>query len=266
MTRLLHLSDLHFGTVDDRLVTPMLELAHRLRPDATVISGDLTQRARRGQFRSARAFIDRLPGPVLCVPGNHDMPLWNLFSRLATPFAGFRRSIGPDLEPRLALDGAILQGLNTANPLVWKAGRLRPASATRLEASFALTPAQAMHIAVLHHAPVPAADGTPADMAEPAAVLAALARAGTDVVLSGHTHMPHAGLAETVAGVLFLQVGTALSTRLKTGTNDFALVEIGPGCVTHHTWLAAQGKGFAPSTVSRFLKTAGGWKTLAAPD
>lgn len=264
MTRILHLSDVHFGAVDDRLVEPFLALAHDLRPDATVLSGDLTQRARPEQFAAARAFIDRLPGPVLSVPGNHDMPLHNLALRLSRPFARYRRAMGDELEPALSLPGAVLQGLNTANPLVWKSGLLRKASSTRLAERFAAAPTGAMRIAVIHHAPVPAADGTPADMAEPGAVLATLARAGTDIVLSGHTHMPHAGFAETAAGVLFLQVGTAISTRLKTGTNDFALIELAPGSVTRHAWLARQGEGFTAEVATRFLKTDTGWQAVAA--
>lgn len=263
MTRILHLSDVHFGAVDDRLVQPMLSLAHDLTPDVTVISGDLTQRARPDQFAAARAFIDRLPGPVVCVPGNHDMPLWNLALRLVAPFARYRKAIGHQLEPVLTLPGAVLQGVNTANPLVWKSGRLRRTSGHRLTKTFAAAPKEAMCIAVLHHAPVPAADGTPADMADPAAVLGTLAQAGTDIVLSGHTHMPHAGFAETAAGVLFLQVGTAISTRLKTGTNDFALIELAPGSVTRHAWLSRQGEGFTPEASTRFLKTASGWQAVA---
>ncbi|MES2549611.1 MAG: metallophosphoesterase [Pseudomonadota bacterium] len=263
MTRLLHLSDVHFGAVDHRLVQPLLALAHKLQPDVTVISGDLTQRAQPDQFAAARAFIDQLPGPVLSVPGNHDAPLWNLPVRLVAPFARYRRAIGRELEPLVSLPGAVLQGINTANPLVWKAGHLTDASAGRLDTAFANSPAQAMRIAVMHHAPVPASDGTPADLAAPAAALAALARAGTDIVLSGHTHMPHAGFAETAAGVLFLQVGTTISTRLKTRTNDFALIELGSGSVTRHDWLSHGGGPFLPSAPQRFLKTADGWRRLA---
>jgi 3',5'-cyclic AMP phosphodiesterase CpdA len=263
--RLLHLSDIHFGAVDARLVEPMIALAHELRPDVTVVSGDLTQRARPDQFAAARTFVDRLPSPVLWVPGNHDMPLWNLPLRLLAPFWRYRRAMGNDLEPGLTLPGAIIQGMNTANPLVWKSGRLRADSADRLKRSFSAAPPGTMRIAVMHHAPVPAADGTPADMARAPAVLAALAKAGADLVLSGHTHMPHAGFAETAAGVLFLQAGTAISTRLKTDTNDFALIEIGPDCVTQHAWLAPRGEAFAPAPPARFLKTAIGWLRVAEP-
>jgi 3',5'-cyclic AMP phosphodiesterase CpdA len=266
MTRILHLSDVHFGAVDARLVEPFLDLAHRLQPDLCVISGDLTQRARTSQFRAARAFVDRLPTPALIVPGNHDMPLHNLPVRLLAPFAGYRRAFGPELEPVAPLPDAIVQGVNTANPLVWKSGLLRQASVDRLTRSFASAPQGRWRIAVLHHAPVPAADGTPADIADPAAALSALAKAGADIVLSGHTHMPHTGFAETAAGVLFLQVGTAISTRLKTGTNDFALLTLETGKVTVESWLSPPGQpGFTPGPTQVYVHPGTTWQKLTEP-
>lgn len=266
MSRILHLSDPHFGTVDDRLVTPFLDLAHRLKPDLCVISGDLTQRARADQFRDARDFMARLPGPVLIVPGNHDMPLHNLPIRLLAPFAGYRLAFGPETEPMVRLPDAVVQGVNTANPLVWKSGRLRLSSLARLTAAFAAAPRGHWRVAVMHHAPVAAADGTPADIANPDRALAALARAGADIVLSGHTHMPHAGYAGTAAGVLFLQVGTALSTRLKTGTNDVALVTLGAGQVRVESWLSPPGAaGFIPGPGLTYARPKAVWQKLPDP-
>ena len=264
MTRLLHLSDLHFGAVEDRLLAPVLALARDLAPDAVLISGDLTQRARADQFAAARAFVAQLPAPVLVVPGNHDMPLYNLALRLLAPFRRYSRAFGPGLEPQLALPGAVIQGVNTADPLVWKAGRMRDASRRRLARSFADAAPESWRIAVLHHGPVPASDGSPADMARPADVLAALAAAGTDIVLSGHTHMPHSGFAETAAGTLFLQVGTAISTRRKTAANDFSLIDLQPGRVTRRSWLALPGQGFAEGPAEHFRKQAGQWQTDGA--
>lgn len=264
MTRILHLSDIHFGAVDTRLVEPMLALARALGPDATVISGDLTQRARATQFADARAFASRLPQPLVVVPGNHDVPLGNLLRRFFAPFAGYRAAFGPEVPSRLDLPGAILQGVNTANPWVWKAGRLTQAGATTLHGAFQGSDPNRLRIAVMHHAPVAAADGTPADMAAPAAALAALARAGTDIVLSGHTHMPHSGSVATAAGILFLQVGTAISTRLKTDANDFSLIELQPGGITLRSWTARAGGPFAEAPPARFLRGPGGWQRLTA--
>lgn len=267
MTRILHLSDIHFGAVDARLVGPFLDLAHHLQPDLCVISGDLTQRARGGQFRAARDFVGHLPAPALIVPGNHDMPLYNLPIRLAAPFVKYRRAFGRELEPLVHLPDAIVQGVNTANPFVWKSGRLRSGSVRRLTQAFAAAPPGLWRIVVMHHAPVPAADGTPADISDPAETLAALAAAKADIVLSGHTHMPHTGFAETAAGVLFLQVGTAISTRLKTGTNDLALVTLEAGKVTVESWLSPPGMpAFIPGPALTYTRPGAAWQKLTDPE
>src|SRR5207253_1287181 len=78
MRTIVHLSDVHFGRVDAAIVAPLVDTIRAIAPDLVAVSGDLTQRARRAQFRAARAFLDRLPVPQLVVPGNHDVPLFNL--------------------------------------------------------------------------------------------------------------------------------------------------------------------------------------------
>ena len=265
MTRLLHISDLHFGAVNARLLEPLLALARHLQPDAIIVSGDLTQRARSEQFRDAAAFLARFGLPVLAVPGNHDAPLYNLPLRLFSPFSRYQKRMNAVLEPVLILPGAVLTGVNTANPLVWKAGRLRRASAQALMRAFGTAPAGLMHIAVMHHAPVPAADGTPADIHDPAAVLRDLVAAGTDIVLSGHTHMPHVGAAETASSILFLQVGTAISTRLKTRWNDVSLVEAGSDRVTVRPFLADATHQFRPGPAQHFRRKDARWRETDSP-
>jgi 3',5'-cyclic AMP phosphodiesterase CpdA len=265
MTRILHISDLHFGALNARLMEPLLTLAQHLQPDAIVVSGDLTQRARPAQFQAAAAFLDRFGLPVLSVPGNHDAPLYNLPMRLLSPFGRYQRWVNAVLEPVLFLPGAVLAGINTANPLVWKAGRLRPASSQALFRTFSTAPAGLMHIAVMHHAPVPAADGTPADIHDPATVLQDLVAAGTDIVLSGHTHMPDVIAAETAASILFLQVGTAISTRLKTRWNDVSLVETADDHVTVRSFLADATHQFQPGPVQHFRRSDARWQAMDGP-
>ena len=265
MTRILHISDLHFGAVNARLLEPLLALARHLQPDAIIVSGDLTQRARPAQFRDAAAYLARFGLPILAVPGNHDAPLHNLPMRLLSPFSRYQQRVNAVLEPVMILPGAVLTGANTANPLVWKAGRLRRASAQALRRAFSTAPAGLMHIAVMHHAPVPAADGTPADIHDPAAVLRDLVAAGTDIVLSGHTHMPQVGAAETAASILFLQVGTAISTRLKTRWNDVSLVETHSDQVTVRPFLADATHRFEPGPVQHFHRKDARWQETDGP-
>jgi 3',5'-cyclic AMP phosphodiesterase CpdA len=265
MTRILHISDLHFGAVNTRLLEPLLALARHLQPDAIIVSGDLTQRAQHAQFRDAATFLARFGLPILAVPGNHDAPLYNLPVRILSPFSRYQQQLNAVLEPVLILPGAVLTGVNTANPLVWKAGRLRRASAQGLMRAFSTAPAGLMRIAVMHHAPVPAADGTPADIHDPAAVLRDLVAAGTDIVLSGHTHMPHVGAAETAASILFLQVGTAISSRLKSRWNDVSLVETRNDRVTVRPFLADDTHRFEPGPVQHFHRKDAHWKEADGP-
>ena len=114
MTLLLQISDPHFGTERPGVVEALLQLAAREQPELVVLSGDITQRARRSQFTAARAFIDRLGAiPALVIPGNHDIPLFNLFARVLHPYANHRRVFGADLEPVFESRELLVIGLNT---------------------------------------------------------------------------------------------------------------------------------------------------------
>src|SRR4051812_8508391 len=114
MRRIVHLSDLHFGRVDDRLPRALLDAVGAASPDLVVISGDMTQRARVEEFEAARAFLAELPQPQLVVPGNHDIPLYDVFRRTLRPLNRFRRYISSDIEPGY-FDGEIaVAGISTA--------------------------------------------------------------------------------------------------------------------------------------------------------
>src|SRR4051812_19930032 len=117
MSVLLQISDPHFGTEQAPVVKALLELAHRIAPEVIVISGDLTQRGRSAQFRAAREFCNQLPAaPQLVVPGNHDIPLFNVLARVALPYWNYRRAFGNDFEPRYESDNFFVVGINTTRP------------------------------------------------------------------------------------------------------------------------------------------------------
>ena len=103
MTRILHFSDTHFGTERKPVVEAALDLAAAQAPDLVVLSGDITQRARRRQFAAARAFIERLSLPVLAVPGNHDIPCSMCLPvrsiRMATTSGRWARCLSPCSRP-----------------------------------------------------------------------------------------------------------------------------------------------------------------------
>ena len=115
MRTVVHLSDLHFGAADPAVVTGLLDCVARLQPHVVAVSGDLTQRARRGQFRRARAFLDALPQPQVVVPGNHDVPLYNLLLRFGDPLRGYRRYITEQGETNKKLRDLIQAMLDEAD-------------------------------------------------------------------------------------------------------------------------------------------------------
>src|SRR5687767_83793 len=124
MTTIAHLSDLHFGRHDPVLADVLVTQLGKTRPDLIVISGDLTQRARRSQFAAARDFLRRLPGPVLIVPGNHDVPLYDVMRRFLQPLGRYRRYICADLEPFFCDSQIAVLGINTARSATFSNGRI----------------------------------------------------------------------------------------------------------------------------------------------
>src|SRR3712207_3725723 len=132
MRKLVHLSDLHFGRIDYRVLDPLVADVGAAGPDLVVVSGDLTQRARRAQFKEARRFLDALPSPQIVVPGNHDVPLYDVFRRFLRPLEGFRRYISDDLEPFYADEEVAVLGVNTARSLTIKHGRINERQVARI--------------------------------------------------------------------------------------------------------------------------------------
>ncbi len=127
MARLIHISDLHFGAHDPRLVEAVEKRIHEEKPDLVVISGDLTQRARTDQFKDACRFLERLREAgheVLAVPGNHDLPLYDVLRRFLSPLTRYKRYIDEDLCPFHELPGVAVLGINTARSLTFKDGRI----------------------------------------------------------------------------------------------------------------------------------------------
>src|SRR5918998_1970966 len=127
MARLIHLSDLHFGAHDDRLVEAVERKVDELEPDLVVISGDFTQRARTEQFKEACRFLERLRDAgleVLGVPGNHDVPLYDVLRRFLSPLTRYRRFVDETLCPFFELPGVAVLGINTARSLTFKDGHI----------------------------------------------------------------------------------------------------------------------------------------------
>jgi 3',5'-cyclic AMP phosphodiesterase CpdA len=270
MARLAHLSDLHFGAHDEALVAGVEARVDALKPDLIVISGDFTQRARTEQFKEACAFLERLKAKgheVLGVPGNHDVPLYDVLRRFLSPLTRYRRFIDDSLCPFHELPGAAVLGINTARSLTFKDGRINQSQVDFIRESFARTRDDAAKILVTHHPmfALPVGDGPELGRAIGRQELAldAIADAGVDLLLAGHNHRAsshHAAELVTGAGeALVIQAGTATSTRLRDEEQSFNRIEISDGqvVVTVHAW---SGSDYRAADARRYSLKDGHWR------
>ena len=225
MTSIVHLSDLHFGTEDKTVLNALLGDLDGItapKPTLVVISGDLTQRARAKQFHAARQFLDNLLVPYVVVPGNHDVPLYDVFRRFSNPLDLYTQYITDDLSPTFMHDGLAVVGIATVHGFANQHGLVTKAMADKVCQAFGAS-SEPWKILVAHHPFVipHGVDEQPVDGADWA--LPQFERCGVDVILSGHVHLAH---ASDVAGfrspdhkVICIAAGAAVSTRLPNSYN-----------------------------------------------
>jgi 3',5'-cyclic AMP phosphodiesterase CpdA len=232
MRTIAHLSDLHFGRHDVEVVEALRRLMELSRPDLIVISGDLTQRARTHEFELAREFIRGLPTPVLVVPGNHDVPLYDVASRWMRPLIKFQRFISAELQPSFIDEEIAVVGVNTARSFTWKNGRISEKQIERCRERLAGVPTSVARIVVTHHPfDVPPDASHNAVVGRAAMAMSGLIECHVDVILSGHLHVRHTGSSLTryqASGhpTLLVQAGTATSTRRRGELNSCNLLRI----------------------------------------
>ena len=273
MRTLVHLSDLHFGRIDRTLVESLIECVAQLKPDVMAVSGDLTQRARTAQFMQARRFLDRLPSPQIVVPGNHDVPLYDVFSRFLQPQDKYRRYITNDLEPFHADDEIAVIGINTARSLTIKGGRINSDQMARVCARLRPLGAAITKIIVTHHPfELPGGYGDAALVGRARRAMEMFASCGADLFLAGHLHVSHTGSTAAryqISGhsALVVQAGTATSSRARGESNSFNVIRIDrPYLVVElFTWRPEQ-KSFALSSSERFQYLSGGWSPISNDD
>jgi len=243
MARLIHLSDLHFGAHDHRLVDAVAERVDEEKPDLVVISGDFTQRARTEQFKEACDFLERLRDAghdVLAVPGNHDVPLYDVLRRFLSPLTRYRRYIDDTLCPVQEMPGVTVLGINTARSLTFSDGRISEEQLRFIRESFERTDPDALRVLVTHHPlfalPVGETGEVKRAVGRNELALDAAADAGVDMLLAGHHHTASTHSARdlvTRAGpALVVQAGTATSVRLRDEQQSFNRIDIEGESVT----------------------------------
>ncbi|MDB5948992.1 MAG: metallophosphatase [Massilia sp.] len=266
MRTLVHLSDLHFGRVDDALLAPLREEIERIAPDVVVVSGDLTQRAKSEEFEAARAYLDTLPGPQIIVPGNHDISFYNVFRRFVQPLKRYKRYITDNLDPIHVDDEIAVLGINTARSLTFKDGRINKEQVAKMREELAGLDPAITRVVVTHHPfdlPRNAKDDDLVDRAPMA--MAAFAESGVDLLLAGHLHVSRAdNTAERYPfseyAALVIQAGTATSTRGRGEVNSFNAIRVEPARVEvdRYGWDVG-GARFEKVLTEAFTRSDGVW-------
>lgn len=270
MRTVAHVSDLHFGTEDPDVADALLgELdgTSAAQPAVVAVSGDLTQRATAEQFIRARAFLDALPGPYIVVPGNHDIPMYDVVARFFRPLKRYRRYVTDDLLPTHLDDEIAVVGANTAHGLTIKDGKLSHGQLTAICERMSPHPTR-WKLLVTHHPFVVPASREGDLIADAARALHRLEGCGIDVILAGHSHVTHMtdpAFRTADRKVICVSAGTSISTRTRGEPNGYnRLVFDGDQLtVTHRVW---NGVRFTDGAVKAYRRGPGSEATFAPAD
>ena len=267
MRTIVHISDVHFGKVDYAIVDKLVETINEENPHLVVLSGDLTQRARSAQFQEAKQFLNRLPQPQIVVPGNHDVPMYNVYDRFVNPLEKYKKFITKDLQPFYSDEELAVVGVNTARSLTIKDGRINKEQISDIRTRMCELDNKMLKVVVTHH-PFDLPEGFDqddiVDNAEKAMIQ--IADCGADVLLAGHLHVSHIGSTaeryklESGRSALVIQAGTATSTRGRGEPNSFNILEFEyPQLIVKRYECHTAENGFVEADRQIFLQNEKGW-------
>lgn len=264
MRTVVHLSDLHFGRIDPAILAPLVKFIGYVKPDLVAVSGDLTQRARTAEFLAAKEFLAAISFPQIIVPGNHDVPLHNLFARFVRRLDRYQRYITPDLQPVFADAEIIVVGINTARAFTWKDGRINPRQLEGLRRTMMKSSART-RIVVTHHPFDLPAGASGRVVGRSRLALKTLAECGVDLLLAGHFHI--ADTSQTAKryrlpgySAIIVSSGTSTSTRGRGQPNSLNVIRIDEPNLTieRRTWRPTSSL-FDVQSVEQFRRSESGW-------
>lgn len=222
MSTIIQISDTHFGTEQPQVVEALVKLVHEQAPELVIVSGDITQRARRAQFRAAKVFLDSLNAPrLLAIPGNHDIPLLDIFTRTFRPYAKFAREFGNELEPEYESEALLVITVKTTRRYRHVDGEVSAEQIERVAGRLASAKAQQLRIVVTHQPVCVIRQEDEENLLQghkPA--IQSWAAAGADLIMGGHIHLPyvcplHENLGNGTRKLWAVQAGTAVSSRIR---------------------------------------------------
>jgi 3',5'-cyclic AMP phosphodiesterase CpdA len=229
--RIIHLSDLHFGTEDPRVVMQLQDALNGLRPAMTIVSGDFTQIGSRAEFTLARHFLSHLPGDRLCVPGNHDVPARNLYQRFFHPYLKYRHYIAPELDGTFENGDVLVAGINSARRCLphwnWANGAVSEAQRAFLRDTF--RPDEPRWTILAMHHPIHKVTEMPIDVTVfgRKRTMQAVHDLKVDLVLTGHVHYASlTTIGDQDHQTVYLSASTALSSRLRGQENGFNVIDV----------------------------------------
>ncbi len=249
---LAHISDLHFGTESPTLLHGLARSLAECNPTLVAVSGDLTQRGRSHQFRAAMDYLNLLPYPMVIVPGNHDIPLFNLYRRALRPLRNYRRAVGQN-SVLYVDEEVVVAGLDTTKPYGWKEGNFSRRRLERLKRMLCETADGRRRVVVAHH-PLPHRRITQLQT-----------DCDVDMILSGHHHVGRLDLEQPMQhedlACLVVHAGTALSRRTRTQANSFNIITMDDNAiaVTIRVW---NGEAFVAQSTRRFSSNGVGWREV----
>lgn len=226
------IADLHFGSVPEGLADELAGELSTHAPGVIVVAGDLTLRARAKEFTQAQEWLRKLAPPVLILPGNHDLPYWNLYQRFADPLHLFRQAFEASLMPSFQHGNGFVLGFNTTRSwqphLRWQEGVARKRDIIAAQAALKSAPEGAFKVVAAHH-PFLKVDGRPRvrPVGRARAALGAFVEGGIDMILSGHTHQSFAMEVEQHGrSIIAIGAPTALSWRMRGEANGYWVVSV----------------------------------------
>lgn len=264
MKKIAHISDLHFGTEDKKIAEVLLTDIKEAQPDVVVVSGDLTQRARTKQFEAAKDYLAKLPFPKIIVPGNHDIPLFDVFRRFLAPLKRYKKIITEDMAP-LYNDGELaIYGINTARSLTWKEGRISVEQMKDMETKLCSIPNEVFKVVVTHHPFIPPPDDDGIRLVgRSEKALEIIDKCYIDLLLAGHLHVQYSGdvqpyYPKAVGSTIVAQAGTAISQRVREEPNAYNLIYVNETNIDINVrvW---DGNRFNGEETTSYDKTEGGW-------
>ncbi len=274
MKTIIHLSDLHFGKVDTKRVNPLIKKILEIKPDLIIVSGDLTQRATEIEYKAAKKFLGKLKYPIFVIPGNHDIPLLNVYQRFTSPFKKYIKFISPDLAPFYCDDKIAVVGINSVRRYTLTSGRISNRQISTTEKIFDSLDPKLIKIVVCHHPfDLPHSTETIKKhthkvVAHSKSAMKHFSKKKVDIFLSGHLHHTHIG--DTTKrykikgyGGLIVQAGTAISKRTRSEPVSFNVLKIKGSNIDIENYAGDKlSPEFILSSTKNFRNSESGWRAI----